>query len=410
MARQRAAAATLSQRDDRMSEHSARELQERFGELRSAAHTLSGEERWQRLTTLLDDWPHEHLNHVVLPYLEAALAGDMSPRRAPDHWLHLAGDKCQLHPAVALARSLCVMHRCNLRYIELDALVNAPHMSKINALDLSWNELKDVWLTPIARSPYVKGLNALNLSYNHISHLGIEALLPRSTRLTQLRALHLDHNSILNVEALTNSRHLSQLHVLSLPENQLNAECATDLAYSPHLRQLKTLNLESNRIGPEGLRALAQSQNLAQLTSLNLKGTHIGDEGIAALAESPYLTQLHTLDLGYNKISDEGLMALARSRALTKLKTLNLGVNDISDEGAQALASSPTFTQLESLCLTYNKIHDEGAKALISSASLPQLTSLYLHPNPIGVDGARALASAPRLHQHFRDHWAGQVS
>ena len=126
---------TIGKRDDKMSqshnEHSAHALQERFGALRSAVHTLNGEERWSAITALLDDWPLEHLNHVVLPYLEATLAADTSSRRAPDHWLHLAGDKLHAHPAFALARSHHINYRCDLRYLDLDTLSSSPQMARI---------------------------------------------------------------------------------------------------------------------------------------------------------------------------------------------------------------------------------------------------------------------------------------
>ena len=57
--------------------------QERFGQLRSVAHSLSGDERWQALVALLEDWPHDELEQLALPYLSDLLRDDDSAREAP---------------------------------------------------------------------------------------------------------------------------------------------------------------------------------------------------------------------------------------------------------------------------------------------------------------------------------------
>ena len=76
--------------------------QTRFGELRSAAHSLVGDTRWNALCELLTDWPEEHLVEVVIPYLEDLLRDDTSPRWAPEPWCSFGRRSLTGHPAFAL--------------------------------------------------------------------------------------------------------------------------------------------------------------------------------------------------------------------------------------------------------------------------------------------------------------------
>ena len=267
----------------------ALDLHSRFGELRSAAHTLTGDARWARLVELLTDWPHEHLVEVVIPYLEDLLRDDDSPRSAPAHWLEIRDEQLQIHPAFGLARS-CEPLGLPLKH--LIVFFSSPSFQHITKLDLSNNELGDEGAKTLASSPHLKNLTTLQLW-----------------------------------------------------DNQIGAQGAQALAHAAHLQRLTRLDLSLNEIGAQGAQALARSTPLKNLTGLDLSVNTIGDEGAQALARSLQLHKLTSLHLSYNDIGPQGAKALASSPHLKRLTSLELSGNPIGEEGAKALASSPHLAE-----------------------------------------------------------------
>ena len=148
-------------------------LQKRFGELRSAAHSLVGQARWARLVELLTDWPQEHLIEVVLPYLEDVLRGDTSPREAPARWYELDDEQLQVHPAFGLARS-CKPPRLPLE--RLAVFLSSPHLQQLTCLDLSDHAIGDEGARAIANSPHLKKITSLGLSDNQLGEEGAAAI------------------------------------------------------------------------------------------------------------------------------------------------------------------------------------------------------------------------------------------
>lgn len=237
-------------------------LNDRFGQLRSAAHSLSGESRWEALVKQLEDWPHEHLAEVVLPYLHALLLDDPSPREAPERWFTPHPEAPSFHPAWSLVTKLTSINR----------------------------ELTPQQVIALASSEQLQGLTALNISADDINDEGVQAL------------------------AL--SPHLRQLRSLELSHANLSAESAIAIAGSPHLLQLNRLVLNLNFLQDQGALAIAHAPNLSTLTELHLYGGSIRKDGAYALASSAHLKQLTTLDLRANPINDAEKYALEHDPTL----------------------------------------------------------------------------------------------
>jgi hypothetical protein len=145
------------------------DLQKSFGELRSAAHALTGDERWTALCELLHDWPQPHLQEVVLPYLEEVLRDDTSARLAPERWLRVRRDQLNIHPAALLARS-CV--HCEGDPKRLNLLVSSPLIQNLTSLDLYDSQVGVEGANALASSPYLQNLTALYLGDNNLGDEG----------------------------------------------------------------------------------------------------------------------------------------------------------------------------------------------------------------------------------------------
>jgi uncharacterized protein (TIGR02996 family) len=270
------------------------------------------------------------------------------------------------------------------------ALAEAPHLGRLEVLDLGQNLIDAPTLERLAQSPVLARLRHLGLAYNDLNAAGAEAI-ATSPFWSGLVHLELSGNYALGdggVRILAGSANLANLQYLGLTYCGL-AGSVVDLARSPYLTNLRRLTLTQNRIGDASACALATMPCLATGRELRLHGNRIGDRGATALAASPHLPDLALLDLANNRLGPEGAAALARCPRLANLKALHLEDNAIEDAGVQALAASPHLAQLRTLNLRRNRIGDAGAAALLA---VPwQLSRLELKLNAIGRDVQRDL-------------------
>jgi uncharacterized protein (TIGR02996 family) len=125
------------------------------------------------------------------------------------------------------------------------ALAASPHLGRLTALDLGWNEIDDAGAQALAACPGLSRLSELDLSGNRVGHAGAQAL-----------------------------------------------------ASSPHLGRLSKLNLAGNFIGYAGARALVRSSQLTCLTGLDLSTNAISPQGLRALAGNPFPARLSVRGLG----------------------------------------------------------------------------------------------------------------
>jgi Leucine-rich repeat (LRR) protein len=215
----------------------------------------------------------------------------------------------------------------------------------------SLGEIK-VWLKDPANAAQLNGVRTLNLS-----RLGLKAIPPELSALTQLQNLVLSENQISSIpDSLSN---LSQLQMLFLSDNQISS-IPDSLS---KLSQLKTLYLSDNQISsiPDSLSNLSQ-----------LQGLELAHNQISSIPDSlGNLSQLQGLVLADNKIS-----SIPDSLgSLSQLKTLDLHYNQINS----IPDSLSNLSQLELLVLTNNQINNIPN----SLASFPPQLWLPLNYNPL---------------------------
>ena len=425
---------------------------ERFGELRSAAHTLVGEARWARLVELLEDWPADPLEQVALPYLRDLLREDTSERQAPRAWWRL-GPGGSVHPAWPLVNMLCIdrthalltdAHLASIQTLELRDISPSRHRwrqtknlhtlrffgcfffeglaeslwsdeppSQLRALELRrnhWEIQEDIWKL-LASARLSEQLIELRIESEDLTAQGDQRL--RLPQLHTLRSLTLRDACLIDedVYALTRSGWIGGLTTLNLRSNKLSPEAVQALASAAALSKLRSLDLSDHHFADYGsngaqraLDALLHSTHLQRLTSLSWDHNHMDEEDLYRLIRAPTLQGLDTLTLRGNHISLEPRETLEPLRGgvlLPKLTWLDLSQNDLGDWGAAMLADpeADLLAGLARLDLSENSLGPEGAKALAQSPHLARLTWLDLSHNRLGDEGAQALARSPHLRQ-----------
>jgi uncharacterized protein (TIGR02996 family) len=256
--------------------------------------------------------------------------------------------------------------RLNRGSMYLPAVANVPHLGRVRGLDLRYLHLFQApdALGRLLESHYLERLTSLDLTSNHITGRAV-VMLPDSSRMSGITALHLGVNSI-------------GIHDLF------------PIRISSYFTCLAILDLSGNPLGDGGARALMAPGYLA-LCDLNLSGTGISDEGVHWLATSRHLAGLEKLDLRFNQIGDAGVQVLAAAPTLGKLRVLKLGYNPVGTPGVRALASSPHMAQLTTLDLRRSRVANNAAQALIESPYLSRLWRLDLRGNDISQRHCEAL-------------------
>jgi uncharacterized protein (TIGR02996 family) len=224
------------------------------------------------------------------------------------------------------------------------ALAASPHLGQLRTLYLYRNDIGDAGLEALVVAPWLDGLQALDVTDAGLTAVGVRAL-AESPRVPRLGALWLGGNSfggenVLGI--LTVSRLWPGLHTLGLNNSGIDPERLAALAAAP-AGNLRKLDLADNHLGARGAQRLAEAACLGTLTALNLSSCRLGDEGAEVLARSPHLAALRTLDLGSNRITDRGARALADSPHLRRLQRLLLADNEISYAALGALTGVATF-------------------------------------------------------------------
>jgi uncharacterized protein (TIGR02996 family) len=163
-------------------------------------------------------------------------------------------------------------------------------------------DLTDAAVTAIVAAPRIGGLTALNLASNRVGAEGLRAL--------------------------SESPALASLSELRLGDNKVQDTGAKALAASPYLTRLTTLDLSRNNIGGPGLLALVNSPNVKHVRNLDLSGNYVGMAAVRALADSPNLARLRTLRLSSNHAAGEAGPVLATSLHLNPRLRLELATSD----------------------------------------------------------------------------------
>jgi uncharacterized protein (TIGR02996 family) len=301
---------------------------------------------------------------------DACLALATSPfltklKRLEASWCNSALISALGDPDVAFRPQKVQMVSGGVSAEEVRALANAPAMSSLRELGLSFNPFGPDGAFAIARSPYLKNLRWLSVW---------------SCRLDDAA-----------VRELVHSPNAQFLEIIGLYQNPIGPDAARAVASSPYMGNLIHIDFNETKIGNEGLKALARSTHLPRLISLEMQNSGISSAGLLELSKGRLLEQLSILSLQENsRIGSAGVRALLTQKA-ARLKRLNLDYCRVEATGARAIAGSPHLGQLESLDLSGNRIGSKPMKLLANSPHLTNLKWLCLRHNGIDDTGAGAI-------------------
>lgn len=133
-----------------------------------------------------------------------------------------------------------------------EALAAASSWGTLEALDLSWNDLRGEGMRLLAACPQLNGLRWLNL---HRNRLGQE-----------------------DIERLADCPHLAGLTALRVGNYDLTDDGLTALAQSPYLSRLILLDVATSQVKDRGIKSFAHSPNAAHLRIWGLCG--MNDAGL----------------------------------------------------------------------------------------------------------------------------------
>lgn len=205
------------------------------------------------------------------------------------------------------------MEEAQLEAIETDGtalnqLFTSSGSPNVRVLDVAINSLGDAGVARLCAAPWAGSLTYLDLSQNHLSDDALREM-TRSGRFKNLRALHLNNNSVYQqanatesitdagLRALADCAALASLRVLSLRGTRVTAAGIEALLNSPHFR-LTALALGNCQLRGDAVEVLARSPRTARLEVLDLSGNdELGPDHLHPLAESEYLSPLTELDV-----------------------------------------------------------------------------------------------------------------
>lgn len=187
-----------------------------------------------------------------------------------DWWEHLGGIEFSKNFPSPLIMSQ--MLPCpSLRVVEcthvpltnerIQSLIHWIKHSPIRVLNLQLSVTEKNGINTLIHSGILEELETLNLNYCGVGNDEVCRL--AALKWKRLQELHLNCVEITDegMMALTRSRDLKQLEVLSLEYNDLGIKSAIALANSESLPRLRHLNVDWVNFDIEGLKALSESKN-----------------------------------------------------------------------------------------------------------------------------------------------------
>lgn len=221
---------------------------------------------------------------------------------------------------------------------DLTDVFDCPHLSRLENLDLSLNELSDATVHLLAECSHLNSLKGLRLELNQIGLDGARAL-ANSTAFPALRRLSLSYNPIedMGFQTICASSALGQLTSLHVEQCDIGIDGLRSASKNFRLMNLEELNLGNNRMDRQTLAALARFPFAKTIQALRLHHSHLNSTAIQPLTDSPTFAGLKTLDLGNNLLTDMAANHLAASPHLAGLKHLHLEGNNIGPAGREKL-------------------------------------------------------------------------
>ena len=243
--------------------------------------------------------------------------------------------------------------------------------TQVSIIDLSNREIGEKsakYLSVVL--PYYSHVTRLCLKSCNLTFSSVDSLCQSLHNLSQIEALELDYNHIEPYGGFVLGETLETvcgLKVLSVEACNLGIGVEGVLNGVVNCRKLVELNLSKNEIGVKGAVMLGRVlKHLEELKVLGVAQNEIRDEGAQAIAEGLSPTQLRKIVLTNNYISDEGAVCLVKKLNLS-LEELFLETNLITDEGGKNIALElQKFKKLSILCLDSNDLGKKTAEALMS--------------------------------------------
>ncbi len=319
-------------------------------------------------------------------------------------------DRLAEMPLLSTLRALNVRH-CSLGSEGFLRLVASPYLGNLAALRVPGNSIGSQVIRGLSQANTLTSLEELDLSetssYGRTRRSGryYEDPVLEATDLTalvnwsgvaRLRTLNLSGNAVRRrgLRALLRSPRVSNLKILLLRANELDADAIKEFGSAQSELRLDVLDLGENLVGDVGASDLAFAPCLGELKVLELDQCEIHLSGARWLVNAPFLDSLRQLNVNSNSFGPEGLYRLLEKKP-PFLHTLQMADNDIGDEGAAHLAESPGTAALLDVNVAHNGLGDQAAKALTKTKHLKNLLVLRLYDNEISKPAAAALAQSP---------------
>lgn len=313
--------------------------QDLFGELRALLHLPYEQDRWRQLSALLAAWSdQEELDHVVLPYVEAALKrwpDARALRGLPERWIEPVYEQWQRSGRLPAYFSLIEQ----VNFSEL--LFDSSKLLALKLLELPWrSQLKSIILVG-----------------------GVEQRLGQAL-----------------ITSLLEHAPLPQLKELSLAWCKLEEDVLAPLLVSAVMASVEELVLSGNQLSASFVKPLTQSEHLGKLRSLDLGYTHQTGALLAGLSQPRSLGALERLKLDRCTIGEQGFDALFTLPVFSRLKELTLS-DDFPSSSASlvALESAAWNDTLEELTLGFARARAPALEVLARRASKLHTLSVPLH-------------------------------
>ncbi|XP_019614821.1 PREDICTED: NLR family CARD domain-containing protein 4-like [Branchiostoma belcheri] len=373
--------------------------------------------------------------HAALKYYVKNIQSSSHPVKmaleigGPAHYVIFQGLQFLEHtfpsptPGLLLDLSLTGVFVCSA--ILTEGLVSIlKRVPGLRALDMSETRQSAASLRPIVQAfRHMSKLEELDLSLNELGNDEIDVLQEGLKSLPQLAVLHLRANIYqqITITATGMSRlapsmcKLTKLRELDISCNKIGDTGMKRLAYVLRLlTSMQILVLAQIGISITGMRKLVRAlRNRTGLLKLDISGNHIGDTGLGCLVDIlPRLTAMKVLELSKTCISDKGMSALVRNLLyLAELQVLDVSHNAIGDSGIVNLVQTLNCraSSLQDLNFRENSgVTAAGLERVSQVIALPSLIRLgmcaypdretLIHlPDTAAMAVAQALARLPAL-------------
>lgn len=318
---------------------------------------------------------------VRMPYLEAL---DLSGSRLNDP------ESIKL---LATSNTLAGLKRLSLRQCNLidDSVLwlgYTDSFARLEALDLSRNQLSAKGIWTIFGYGKIRALKHLDLNANHAP--GALAALVRAKSTAALESLDARWIQANDEDLSALAAAPTALHTLRLARGTISATGAQALGDSAWLRGLKELDLSEHPLKDQGVLGLIKSGFFP--SELYLSQVQLGDEGIRALASSDLLRKVEVLDLRNNQWSHAAAQVFGQTRTLERLMVANLRGNDLgTPDNLGLMAQTPSVLHLVRARVSFDKL-DMGDTDAFKQQDLKQVTI-----SSSDVSMASKLAYLPKL-------------